>query len=69
MGGCCCRSSNSEFGGIDIFYQSNPDIQSVSSFSVGSIGLELTKTPSWLSFEDEEELDKNVYLNDNCFTA
>ena len=67
MGGCCCMSSNSEFGGIDIFYLSNPDIQSVSSFSVGSIGLELTKTPSWLSFEDEEELDKSVYLNDNCF--
>ena len=67
MGVCCCKSSNSEFGGIDIFYLSNPDIQSVSNISIESTGIESTKTPSWLSFDDQEELDKNVYLDDNCF--
>ncbi|XP_078340820.1 uncharacterized protein LOC111109446 isoform X2 [Crassostrea virginica] len=68
MGGCCCKSSNSEIGGIDIFQLSNQDTQSVvSSIPVEWIGLESSKTPSWLSFEDQEELDKNIYLNDNCF--
>ena len=70
MGGCCSNPDpqTSEVEDSNDFYldMGNQEIQNTWRITVENLESESSKTPSWLSFGDQDELNKNIYLDDNC---